>query len=232
MENKKINWRKHLLIFFLTLLIFTSGFLLSDYLTGKKIFQITNLQQNLRIDILSLETRFSILSQAPCNSINESFLTEELYNISKKLASIGGTLGENNPDFLMLKKYYSILQIKHWLLLKKAKEKCKLDLTPVIYFYSEKNQCPKCGDEGYILNYLARKYPQLRIYSFDYNLPLSAVQALRLIYGVKKDLPVIIVDNDVYYGFKSENDLEKILTKYIPEIKEKTSKEATTTENE
>ncbi len=217
MNNKKINWKKHILIFFLTLLIFSSGFFLSDYLTNKKIFKIIDLQQNLRIDILSLETRFSILSQAPCNSINESFLTEELYNISKKLSSIRGSLGNNDPNFLMLKKYYSILQIKHWLLLKKAREKCKLKITPLIYFYSDEKNCPDCENESYILNYISKKYPELRMYSFDYNLPLSAVQALRLIYGVKKRLPAIIVNNDVYYGFKKEKDIEKILKKYIKE---------------
>lgn len=232
-EGKKINWRKHFLVFLTTLLVFSCGFFLSDFLSEKKLSQLTNLQQNLGVDILSLETQFSVLAQAPCENLNESTLTQELYDISQKLTSIENTLGANNPDFLRLKKYYSILEIKHWLLLKRAAKDCNLDLVSIIYFYADNKACPDCEDQGYILTYLRKKYPFLRIYSFDYDLPLSALQTLKSIYVLEKKLPVVVVQNKVYYGFKSKKELEEILGEYIelePPEEEATSTETTSTD--
>lgn len=227
-SNKKFNWEKHILIFFATLLIFGSGFFLSDFLTKKQLSQLTDLQQILTTDILSLETQFSILAEAPCENLNESVLTQELYDISKKLTSIESTLGRDNPDFLQLKKYYSILEIKHWLLLKKAAKDCNLDIISIIYFYSDKKTCPDCEDQGYILTYFREKYPSLRVYSFDYDLSLSALQTLKSIYSLEKELPLVVVQDKVYYGFKTKDELKEILAQYI-EL-EPPEEEATTTE--
>jgi len=237
MENsKEINWQKYFLVLFVTLLIFGSGFFLSDYLNKKRINQLTSLQQNLRIDILSLETQFSILTQAPCENLNESTLTKELYEISQKLTSVGNTLGREHPYFLQLKKYYSILELKHWLLLKRAARECNLDLSFIIYFYSDEKKCPDCQKQGFILSYFRKKYPFLRIYSFDYDLELSALGALKSIYSLEEKLPIIIVNDEVYYGFKKKEQLEEILRKYIQlePSQESTSTEEllpTTTEN-
>ncbi|MDI6883394.1 MAG: hypothetical protein QMC93_02945 [Patescibacteria group bacterium] len=212
---KKISFKKYFLVFFITLLIFSAGFFLSNFVVEKKITHLTGIQENLRIDILSLETQFSLLAQTPCQNLNESALTQELYNISQKLISIGDTLGPDNPDFLRLKKFYSILEIKHWLLLKKAAKDCQLDLVSIIYFYSDKKICPDCQDQGYILTYLRKNYPILRIYSFDFNLELSVLQTLKSIYSLEKELPIIIVNDNVYYGFKTKDELEEILKDYI-----------------
>jgi len=214
-EGKKFNFKKHLFIFFATLFVFASGFFLNNFLVEKRIKELTHLQQDLRIDILSLETQFSILTQAPCENLNESTLTHELYRISQYLNAVGNTLGRDNPDFLRLKRYYSILEIKHWLLLKKASRDCNFKIVSIIYFYGDKKNCPKCEDQGYILTYLRKKYPFLRIYSFDYNLKLSALEALKSIYSLKEKLPIIIVNDQVYYGFKNREELEKLLEKYI-----------------
>ncbi len=223
--EKRINWKKHILVFFLTLLIFSSGFFLNNILSEKKMTQLTDTQRDLTIDILSLETQFSILNQAPCQNLNESILTKELYDISKKLSLIENTLGENNPDFLRSKKYYSILELKHWLLLKRAAKDCDFDSVFILYFYSDKNSYPDCEKQGYILTYFREKYPFLKIYSFDYDLDLSALQSLKEVYSLKKDLPILIINDEVYFGFKDKKELEEILSEYI-EIKEET---ATTT---
>lgn len=232
-QSKKMNWKRHLLVFVATIIIFGAGFFLSNIIVEKKISAITKLQQGLSIDILSLETQFSVLTQAPCKNLNESTLTKELFEISQKLESVGNSLGENNPDFLMLKKYYSILEIKHWLLLKKAARDCKMNVVSIVYFYSDKKNCPNCEDQGYILTTLREKYPFLRIYSFDYSLALVPLETIKSIYRLKPDLPVLVVNDDEYYGLKSKEELEEILSQYIDlkklELKTATSTQATST---
>ncbi len=216
-EKRELNWKKHFLVFFITILIFLSGFFFSNFFLGKKIVQATNLQQDLILDILSLETQFSLLTEMPCKGWDESILTEQLQVIGQKLSEIGGRLGENNPDFIRFKKYYSILEIKSWLLLKKSIQNCKLNLVPIFYFYGSEKECGQCQDQSFLLGYFHEKYPSLRIYSFDYNLGLGVLQTLKSMYSLKKDLPIIIVNGKVYYGFQNKEAIEKILKEYLLE---------------
>ena len=234
-QTKKLNFGRHLTVFVATAIIFAGGFYLSNTIIEKKISAISKLQQNLSIDILSLETQFSILNQAPCQNLNESTLTKELFEISQKLESVGNSLGQDNQDFLMLKKYYSILEIKHWLLLKKTAKECKMNLVSIVYFYGDKKTCPFCEDQGYILTTLREKYPFLRIYSFDYNLALAPLDTIKSIYKLKPEVPILIVNDDEMYGLKSKEELEEILSQYISlaklEQEKTTTTQATTTKN-
>jgi len=227
-EPKKIKWLRHLTVFVTTLIIFSAGFFLSSVVLEKKIASLTKLQQSLSVDILSLETQFSVLTQAPCKNLNESTLTKELFEISQKLETVGNSLGQDNPDFLMLKKYYSILQIKHWLLLKKAARDCKMVIVSIVYFYGDKKTCPQCEDQGYILTTLREKYPFLRIYAFDYNLSLAPLETIKSIYKLKDELPILIINDDEYYGFRSKEEVEALLSQYI-DLEKLELKSATTT---
>ena len=229
-QEKNINLQKYLLALFATILVFGSGFFLAGQISKKQLNQLSSLQQNLRVDILSLETQFAILSQASCENLNESTLTQELYNISQNLTSVGNNLGQDHPQYLQLKKYYSILEIKHWLLLQETAKECNVPLSFIIYFYSDKKTCPKCEDQGYILTYFRKKYPFLRVYSFDYNLELAALETLKSIYGLEKILPAMVINDDVYQGFHNKQEIEKILEQYIKlEDLESPDHEATTT---
>jgi len=214
MEREKIDFKKYILVFFLTVLVFISGFLFSHFFNQKKLSSLNQIQKDLNLQLLSLETQFSILKEAPCNKLNESTLTLQLYNISQRLKYISQTLGKDNPDFLRAKKYYSLLELKHWLLLKRAAQDCNWKFTFILYFYSDKKDCPKCQDQGVVLTYLRKKYYFLRVYSFDWNLDLSALSALKSIYSLKKELPILIIDGKVYYGFKSKKELEDIISSH------------------
>src|SRR5207244_4510747 len=92
------------------------------------------------------------------------------------LSSLGSQLsymesqGGNVAEVTRLKRLYSLLEIKDYLLMKQIAAKCKLKSVFVLYFYSNKGNCEDCAKQGYVLTALAQKYPQLRIYSFDYDL--------------------------------------------------------------
>ena len=97
----------------------------------------------------------------------------------------------------------------------------------IIYFYGTDDKCSDCEKEGYVLTNLRQNYPDLRVYSFDYNINVSAVKTLISINKVQDKLPAIFVKDRAYYGFQSTEDLEKA----IPELKILKAKTATTTEN-
>ena len=74
--------------------------------------------------------------------------------------------------------------------MQKIKDRCGSTQTngglSIMYFYSNKGDCSDCEREGFVLTKLREDYPELRVYSFDYNLDLSALQTLVSIYNIKK----------------------------------------------
>jgi hypothetical protein len=219
--KKQFNYRKHLFVFLITLIVFGFGFGLSDYISQKKLSELNNLREDLQLDILSAETQFSILETAICQNVNHSSLTSELYAIGERTAYMEEALGHENPQVIRLKKNYSLLEIKNWLLTEKAKDQCQAKLIPILYFYSNHEDCPTCAKQGYVLTYLREKYPFLRIYSFDYNLELSALDTIKSLYRLTDPLPILVIGENTYSGFRDKEEIENILPEIFKELIEK-----------
>ena len=223
--KKKIKIGKYLLVFLLTAFVFSLGFWMSRDIDQLKLSQINNLRQDLQLDVLSAETQFSLLSSNVCQHIDGSALVSELYSIGQRLDYMEGALGTKNPEVIRLKKQYSLLEIKQWQLTKKAQEQCQAQLIPILFFYSNQKDCPLCSQQGYVLTYLRSKYPFLRVYSFDYSLNLSALQTLKSLYNLKDNLPIIVVGDRPYYGFRDREAIEEILPKVFEDLKQNQKQE-------
>ena len=90
-----------------------------------------------------------------------------------------------------------------------------MPVIPIFYFYTTSENCSNCVKQSAVLSQLRAKYPELRVYSFDYNLDLSALYTLKKIFKVDdKKLPAIYMNDKLYTGFQSEDDILKT----IPEI--------------
>jgi hypothetical protein len=78
---------------------------------------------------------------------------------------------------------------------------------------------------------LRQEYPELRVYSFDYNLDLSAVKTLIKINKVEDKLPAIFIKNKPYYGFQSTEDIMKAMPELqaLANLKSAASTTATST---
>lgn len=213
--EKNIDYRKYIFSFIITAAIFATAIYLSNYFGQKKLDEIRNIQDKISIDILSSETQFSLLEESSCKDIGTGSLSSELSNLEAKLAYTESERGVTDPEVKTLKEYYSLLEIKDYLLMNKISEKCKKTPLSIIYFYSNGDNCSDCEKEGYVLTRLRETYPDLRVYSFDYDIGLSAVKTLISINKIKNALPAIIIKDQVYYGFKSIEDIEK----GMPELK-------------
>jgi hypothetical protein len=152
-------------------------------------------------------------------------LSPQLSEIGEKLSRTESERGSDDADVLYLKKYYSLLEVKDYLLSKQLVAKCGATKKPVfiIYFYSNKGDCPECEKEGYVLTRLKEKYPELRVYSFDYNLDLSAVDSMKRIYKISSSLPALVIEDKTYIGFKSVEDLEKLLPDTLKAVETSTT---------
>lgn len=210
----------------ITSFIFFTAIYFSNYFNNKKLAEVRSIEDKIAIDILSSETQYALLQETSCENAGVGALSQELNSLGSKLSYTESQLGSNNSEVLRLKRYYSLLEIKDYLLSKKITEKCGLKSTSIIYLYSNAGDCPLCEKEGYILTYLGETYPDLRIYSFDYNLDLSAVKTLLSIFKIEKNLPAIVIGDKTYYGFKEKEELVSLLPK---KMQDSVRKNATTT---
>lgn len=214
MRQNEINWKKYIFSFIITAVIFATAIVLSTYFSNKKLAEIRNIQDTISIDILSSETQFALLEEYSCRDVGTGTLSDELGELENKLSYTEKARGSDDSEVQTLKKYYSLLQIKDYLLMNKISEKCKKTPLSIIYFYSTDGSCDDCEKQGYVLTKLRETYPELRIYSFDYNIDVSAVRTMISINKVKNELPAIFIKDKAYYGFQSVEDLEKA----IPEL--------------
>ncbi len=219
----KIDIKKYLIVFLGTSMIFFIGIYIGRHFEQQKLEKIDSIKANLELDILSTETQFSILETAICENSNSASLTEEQYQIEKTLSQMGERLGNSHPEVQRLRKYYFLLEIKNFLLMKKKKEQCNSSVIPILYFHGTKKECPKCKQQNFVLDYL-KKYPFLKIYSFDYISDLVAVETLKSLYGVKGKLPILVINGKTYFGFKNREELIEILSPEFEEYKKEWEK--------
>lgn len=208
-----LDTKKYIFTFLLTTALFMTAFFASTFFSNKRVESIKLIQDNIAIDTMSSEAQFSLLGEVPCANVGDSSLSVELSTLGYKLSRTESDRGSDDADVIYLKKYYSILQIKDYILSKKLVEKCGLAKKPVfiVYFYSNKGDCPECERQGYVLTRLKEIYPDLRVYSFDYNLQLSAVDSMKKIYRIKPVLPGLVIEDKTSSGFKSLEDLSALL---------------------
>lgn len=207
--NRTIQWKTYIIAFVITAGIFAVVILLSRFATNQKIQAIQSAQDSIALDIASSETQFSLLSELSCKNIDaRSSLSQELSSMEAKIQYTEANKLTNSEELLKLKKTYFLLEIKDFILLRKINERCGSTAVPIVYIYT--NDCSDCVKQGYVLAALQEKYPELRVYSFDYNVDLSALHALLSIYKVKGDqFPVMIIGEQLYTGLKSLDDVEK-----------------------
>ena len=207
MNSNNIDWKKYLIVFLFTVGIFLVASYISNYLSNKKVDQLKAIQDSISIDILSSETQFSLLSELSCKNISDSILSGELSDLGNKLEWGQQNLGMTDT-VSYLKKYYSLLEIKDYLLTRQISTRCKTKAEFILYFYTTAENCSQCEKEGLVLSSLRDKYPELRVYSFDYSIDLSAVKSMIQIYKIKDTaLPALVIDDELLTGFHSIEDL-------------------------
>ena len=226
-----MNKKRYIYTFIITLAIFFFSIWLSNFFSDKKVQSLRDLESRINLDILSVETRFSLLQKTSCEHIvnndntknNNIGFNEDLNNVALKIKSLENQLGYEDADVISLKKYYSLLQIKDYILAKEFHDRCKQNTVSILYFYDA--QCEDCAKQSIILDKIISDYPEIRVYYLDKGTYNPALETMASVYKIVKT-PSIVINEKTYTGFQ---DIQKIES-YIPEIKTwKAMKNATST---
>lgn len=227
--HQGISNKKYALVFLITLGIFALVFLFSNYLYNTRIAQVKSMEDNINQNILESEIQYALLADAPCDATEEGnpLQIDEMNSLAKRLSYLEDQRSTDDPEVVSLKKYYSLLQVKDYLLIRERAKQCDEKPLSIIYFYSNEGDCEDCKKMGYVLTSMREDYDKLHIYAFDYNIGLSVIETLKSIYKLEDRFPVLIINRKAYYGFKTRAEVEALLPGL--EKTHATSTKATTT---
>ena len=208
--------RNALIAFVITALIIGTVVYAINYLDQQRVAELNAIQNQLAIDALSVETQFSLLEEAPCEAVTEgTAFSQEVGNLGDRLSLAESRLGNDNAEVLQLKKQYTLLQIRDYLLTKRLAETCDVEPVTALYFYSNEGDCEDCDRASYALSYLREAYPTLRVYSFDYDLDLGALKTLVAVEKVERRFPAFVIEGKRSYGFTELAEFEKRFPKAL-----------------
>lgn len=210
--HRQISKPRFLAAFFLTAFIFLLVIVTNNYFNEARMNKLNSIYNDIRIDALNAEVQYEIISENPCVALNFEPMNDELFDLGEKLTAMEESLGKNNQQVLDLKKYYSILETRQWLFVKKASKQCNKNATPIMFFYSNQEDCGDCEQQGFVLNYIRTAVPNSYIYSFDVNLDSSAVKALKVSHNITT-VPALVINDKTYFGLKNSEEIIKIIRK-------------------
>lgn len=214
--RQDISPKKYILVFFITLAIFAIIFALSNYFYNQRLQQVKTAEDDIRNSILESDIQYALLADSLCDADNNerggANLINDLNSLTNRLTYMEDQRGINDPDVIALKKDYTLLQIKDYLLLRERTKRCGEHPLSILYFYSNRGNCADCKKMGYVLTAMREDYNNLHVYSFDYNIDLSVMETLKSLYNIEGRLPVLVIDRRAYYGFKTRPEIESLVT--------------------
>jgi hypothetical protein len=225
-----IHWQRYLLALIITGGVFWLAISISNRIHDERVQEIQSIENNISMNILSLETQFDLLAEVSCDEIDNTILSKELNSLASRLDYMEQQRGKDDVEVERLKEYYSLMQIKDYLLMKKIGKECGDEPVSILYFYSNEGDCTDCEKEGYVLTYLRENYPGVRVYAFDYHIGLSAVNTITSLYGVTENrLPAVVIGRKTLYGFQSKEIMEGLLPESLKKPTDTTNTTTTTT---
>jgi len=203
---------RYIATFAIATLLFILGIVVGYAITSNKFQNLGSVEETLRIEMLDFTLQTELAEQYPCDSYSLYGLGDRLEELRGKIEMLETQLGKNNKAVIELKKPYALLNIRHYLLIKKRVEKCREDYVPILFFYSNKPEYIADSEkQGYVLNYINDKYvDRAKVYAIDVDLDLGIINALKEIYSITT-YPTIIIGDKSFIGFTAREDIEKEL---------------------
>jgi len=211
--EKHYDFNKYAAAFAISTLIFIIGLLIGGHFNNEKLSKIETLENEMKLDLMSMDLQDILLVENPCFSTS-TVLQKKLEDVVSKLGYMEEQLGKKDSNVLELKKYYSLLEIKHYLLMKNTKEKCNSTYNLILFFYSNDDNALESEKQGYVLDNLREKYglERMKTYSFDTNLNLDMITTLKSFYNVTT-APTVIINGEKLEGFRDKEEIEEVILK-------------------
>ncbi len=230
MVRTQINKKRHLIALIFTLVAFLIGILLGNLITKERTELAEEISQQQRLEAESIQLQYlyitSLLQSQNCPAIFKA-LEENLNTLEKARVRLENFILQNKEEqYFLIKRDYTLAEIRYWLLLKQTEDVCPHDAATLLYFYSDEENCKDCPLQGLILTTIKEKLDnRILIFSIDtQNLQEeSMVSILKESFNITT-LPTVIVNDDKVEGFSKIEEMYSIVCSQYTEIPEECKK--------
>jgi hypothetical protein len=202
----------------ITTIIFALGFTLGLVGDNLRADYVQNQLVEQKIDRESSQMQYNYISSLEA----QQFCPAIIKNFNDNLATLDdtrfrlqtyirdNTLGQKSFD--LLKREYTLEQIRYWFLSKKAQETCNKGFTRVLYVYAGEDECDDCEDQQTVLLYFKQLLEQdLLIFSIDSAFVQEPmIELLMSSYNVT-EFPTIVVNEQAYSGYQDRDEFQTAL---------------------
>ena len=210
--NREINWQRLILAFLIATFLFFVGLFLGFLAKGFISQSSVELEQQIRSDIADLETLYLLEDTFPCNPQVLDITSERLDYLGELITISEVKQGKFDPQVLELKKLYTVLQVRHFLLTESRNQECSADANTILFFYSNAETCESGVEEtSFVLTYLRNKYDNVRIYSFDIELDSDLISTLKTQYDIEGCSNVVLNKKKILFPITDSSEIEPLL---------------------
>jgi len=210
---KKQYKNVYVFVAILSIILYALGILTGIYLqkntervVEKRLDEIEKSIESTQLEYLYITSLGDKISCDALKTMVED-TTNNVWQIGRELIELEGSKSDR---FFELKKQYSLLSIRAWILNNYLNDKCDGRKIILLYFYSI--PCPDCERQGRELDELREDFKDgIKIFVLDGGLDLPMINTLKKTYGVNVT-PSIVFENKTFSGFISKEELIKLLS--------------------
>jgi hypothetical protein len=160
-----------------------------------------------------IEEAIGVLEDYPefdiCEDSSLFLASEQLDIVGNRMSLLEQRFGKNDPRVLEQKKLYSLLEFRHFELVKEFSNKCPQNYTTIVFFYSNIDGKQIASETiSYMLSlYKEQGNESVMVYSYDYDLDSELIEELKEKYGFDFAPKISINEGEPFYP-KNIQDLE------------------------
>lgn len=212
-----ISKEKYIVAGVITLLIFSLGLTLGLIIDDHRynLVEEVNMEQEVKYTSVQLQYLFLTTENHYNNCpVLSATLKETVRDLSDSLSEVISFEEESKTISTrqnIIMRRYILDNLRYYLLATQSKQRCDLDIVPILYFYSK--NCTSCPDQGTILTYYKQIFGE-KVLVFPINGDLRSDETMvRIMEGQYNvtTYPTIIIDQQKYEGVVSREKLGKII---------------------
>lgn len=220
MAERRVHWEFIFVAFVLTVTIMAGMFFAGQALNERKVNGLQSDVTELAIEREAQDIARRLADRLPRNNCEALEVAtrqtiEDIRNIRTNMQTYEQSRKLSGEGFTTLKKRYTNLLLEYWLTAERIDEQCDSNVTTILYLYSDKEQCPRCTDQGTVLTKYRRMYEKrLLIFPLDTTLGMRHVEMIISAYNITR-YPAIIVEGRLYQGFQDNAAMRRILDRHM-----------------
>ena len=212
--QRKIS-RTHVIAFIISILLFFVGIFMGLQLSyygmsevGKGFDELKNDEYIMQIIMLMNES-----DDVSCSFYKQRMneFNDETYEFGKMLDRAENAKGKGDPEVMVLKSNYALMEFWDSLMLKQIEKRCNISYVIVYYIYSNEDNYDPRRSQGDVLTLAKRDNPSVvMVYSFDISTKSQIINLLREKHNITS-VPAMIINDKKYEGFRNYDELKKII---------------------